>query len=254
MDTQIHFVRVKRTVGGKLQQCFLEVIIPSVAHDGRDTVALFVQRGGREPVAGMDQTARVACNASHFGNRYIHFVVADGVRLVRRDDVGQVHFAVLDTLDCIHLSMEIAHIMHLLLELLHADARQVFVVHHRCLTHLMGVLRHFLQRFGGGVGGSGVVDMELQFPETENLGVLFLPQVAAQLGGGDRLVIDAGHPCFVEQVAVLGHELRRVARCHKTQYNQQCPNPYSAHPFAICQPSCAHKKHAKLLQFLHICK
>ena len=79
----------------------------------------------------------------------------------------------------IDLGMEIAHVIHLLFELLHAGACQFLVVDHRCLAHLMGIARETFLRFSRGIAWGGVIDIQLQFPEAQDLGVLALPQVAA---------------------------------------------------------------------------
>ena len=60
---------------------------------------------------------------------------------------------------CIDLGMEIAHVIHLLFELLHAGACQFLVVDHRRLTHLMGIACEALLRFSRGIAGGGVINV-----------------------------------------------------------------------------------------------
>ena len=161
VDSYVHFVRVERTVGCELQHRFLEIEITSVAHDGRYSVALFVQSSGGELLARMDFATRVARDSRHLRDRDVHFVMTEIIRFMRGHHVGQIDLAVLDALDGVHLGMEITHIVHLLPQLLHADAGLYLVVDDRCLAHLMRILRQFLLRLGGCVGRRGVVDMEL---------------------------------------------------------------------------------------------
>jgi hypothetical protein len=83
--------------------------------------------------------------------------------------------------------------------------------------------------------------MQLQLPETEDLRVLFLSQIIAQLTRGNRLVIHTFHLRLVQQVLVLRHEFRRVAGGEKNRQKHYVP-------------LFAHKYRAKLQFFLHICK
>ena len=75
--------------------------------------------------------------------------------------------------------------------------------------------------FGGGICGRGVVDIQLQFPETENLRILLLTEVIIQVRRRNILGIFHLDMCLVEQVFPLRHELGRTAR-RKQQTAQHC--------------------------------
>ena len=220
MNLHIHLVRVERTVGRELQHGFLEIEIASVAQRRGDAFPLFVQRGGRELFAFMHFAPLVRRYRAHRRLRNVHCITAYLVGLVRRNKIRKVDLAVLDHFLGVHFGMEIAHVVHLLAELLHADRRQLFIINHRRLTHLVGIARQAFVGLAGRVRRSRVIHMQLQFPETKYLCVLFLPQVAAQLGGGHVLVVHAFDFGFVEQVLAFRHELRCVARS-QCQYQRQ---------------------------------
>ena len=143
--------------------------------------------------------------------RQVNRIMSDLVRLVRRDEIGQVDLTVLHHFLCIYLGVEITHVIHLLPELLHADRGQLLVVYHGRFAHLVRVAGKAFVRFGRRVRRSRVIDMQLQFPETEDLRVLLLPEITAQVAAGDRLVIHAFDLRLIQQVLPLRHELRRVA-------------------------------------------
>ena len=166
----------------------------------------------------MHFTAAVCRYLAHIVLRNVHLVIANLVRLVRRNEIGKVHFSVFDDLLRVHLSMEIAQVVHLLGELLHACARQFLIIDNRRLAHLVCVARKAFLGLGCCVRRSGVIDMKLQFPETENLRVLFLPQVTAQVRNG--LVIYTLDLRLIEQILVLRHELGGVT-CRKSQQQKR---------------------------------
>jgi hypothetical protein len=53
--------------------------------------------------------------------------------------------------------------------------------------------------------------MQLQFPESENLSILFLAEIRTQLTGIYTLVVHTFDGGFVQETFVLGHKLSRVA-------------------------------------------
>ena len=212
MDTQVHLVRLERAVRRELQHRFLVVEIPHVPHRFGNSFALRVHGLGVELLPGFDQTVFAAGNLpNRLVFRYIHLVRTNRVGLVRRDEIGDVHLAVLDGLDRVHRSLKISHVIHLLAQLLHARTRLLFVVDNRRLTHLKCIPLQGLFGLGSGVYWGGVVDMQLQFPKTEDLCVLPLTQVVAQVRSGHRRVIYTLDVRLVQQTLVLRHEFRRVA-------------------------------------------
>ena len=220
MQLDIHLVAIQRTVGRVLQHRFLEIEIPSVPQHGSDPLALLIQHLGRELFARVDLTAVIHSDDPYGILRDVHRVAADIIGLMSCHQISDIYLTVLDRLECIHFGLEITHVIHLLLELLHADAGEVLIVDHRRFAHLMRITRQTLLRLGSRVRRGGVIDMELQFPETQDLGVLMLTQILVQFTGRDRFVVHTLHPRLIQEVLPLRHEFRRVARCQKQQQNE----------------------------------
>ena len=203
---------VKRTIRSELQHRFLKIEIPSVSKCRSDTGALFVHRGGGELRTFFDQTSLVGSDGTNGFIGDIDLVPAYRIGLMRRDEIGEVELTFLDSDGGVHLGMEITHVVHLLAQLLHADLRQLRVIDHRRLAHLLRVACQPLVGFSGRVQRSSVVDVELSLPESENLRVLPLAEIVPQRRGRDGLVIDAFDLCFVEQILALRHKFRGITR------------------------------------------
>ena len=212
MDAEIYLMGSERTVGGELQHRFLEIEIPSVAQRSRYTFAFFVQCLGGELLSLLYLAPFVLSDAPHRLLRQIDRIMADRIGFVGCDKIGEIDLAVLNHFLRVHLGMEIAHVVHLLAQLLHADGGQFLVVDDGCFAHLVGIPCQPFVRFRRRVRRSGVIDMELQLPETEDLGVLLLPQITAQLSGGDGFIVHTFHLCLVQQIVPFRHELSRVTR------------------------------------------
>ena len=149
-------------------------------------------------------------------------VFRDGVGLVGRNAVGQVHLLLVltaDLLRSIYLGVEVAAVLHSQLNLAHGYLGQGLVVYLGCLTHLMGIVGKPTIGLRRSIAGGGIVDMELQFPESEYLRVLLLAQVGAHLRGLHLLGIHDLDLSFVEQVLPVRHELGGPA-CRQ-QHRQQ---------------------------------
>ena len=213
----VNLMAVKSTVRCELQHGFLEVEIPSVAQGGGYTLPLLVQRGGGELHAFFDFAAVVGGYLIYRGIGDIHLVVPDHVGLVGGDEVAQIDFAFLDNLMGVYFGVEIAHVVHLQSQLLHAYSCQFVVVDNRRFAHLVGIAGESLVGLGGGVYGRSVVDMQLKLPESQYLGVLPLAEIGAQLVGRHFFVVNAFDTSFVEQTLVLWYELGRVARAENKE-------------------------------------
>ena len=179
MNPDVHLVGVQRTIGCELQHGFLEIEITSVAQGSRNTFTFFVQGGGRKLFPFVHFASLIRRYGAHRRFRNIHLVMANHIGLVGGDQISEVDLTVLDHFLGVHFGVKIAHVIHLLTQLLHADAGQFFVVDDRRFAHLMGIARKSFVGFGGSIRRSGVIDMQLQFPKTEDLCVLLLAQIAA---------------------------------------------------------------------------
>ena len=205
-----HFMGIVRTVGAVVQHRFVEVVIAVLPHERADTFAFFVQFARIEPVAVMNETAFGGRRMQQVALRELNRIVADIVRLVRRHEIRQFDLAFLNDSLGIDLHIEVPSIHHRLLELLHRYAHEIRVVDLRRFAHFVCILRQALLGLRRRIGRSGVVNMQLQLPETENLRVLFLPQEMVQ--AARRLVFGVydSDLRLIEQVLVFGHILRGV--------------------------------------------
>ena len=190
MNTDIHFMRIKRTIRGKLQHGFLKIEIPHVADSRCDPFALFIQHGRGEliPLLHFAMTP-VFRDLPHRIEGDVHFVISHFIGLMCRHPIGQTDFASLlmflslvwfILFNGIHLRLEIAKVIHLLTQLLHTDLRQLLIIDDRRFTHLMRIAGETLVRFGGCITRCGIVYLQLQFPESQNLRILLLTEVITQ--------------------------------------------------------------------------
>ena len=68
---------------------------------------------------------------AHFFYRDIYLVMTNRIRLMSGDDISHPHLTILDHFLRIHLCLEIPHVRHLLLELMHAGTRLILVIDDR---------------------------------------------------------------------------------------------------------------------------
>ena len=213
---------VKRTVRRELQHRFLKIEIALIAKRRRDSVAFVIQRLRGELLTRLHLASVADGDLTNRYIRDIYRIAPNLIRLMRRHQIRDIHFAatalfhlstfIFPLYNRIHLGLEISHVIHLLPQLLHADYGQKRIIDNRRFTHFEGILRQAFLRFGRRVRWSGIIYVQLQFPESENLRILFLTQVIAQFAGRKRLVVHALHPRFIQQTLILRHEFRRVAR------------------------------------------
>ena len=161
VDLHIHFLGIESTVSGELQHRFLEMEITPVTHDGGDPFPFRIQVRRGELIPLMDLAVTVFSNLPHILPRDVHFVMPQMIRCMRGNEIGEVDLTTFDLLNRVHFGLEITHVIHLLLELLHADACQVLIIDDGRFTHLMGIFSQAFLGLGRRICRSGVIHIQL---------------------------------------------------------------------------------------------
>ena len=222
VNTDIDLVGCEGAIRGELQHRFLEVEIPAISDSSSYTVAFLVQDSGVELFAFTHFAALfVHRHFAHVLQRDVHFVMTDLIGLMGGDEISEFDLTFLDHFLGVHFGMEIAHVVHLLAELLHADAGEVFVIDNRRLAHLMGIACEPFVGLGSRVPRGGVIDLKLQLPETKDLSVLLLTEIIAKGSGRDFFVIRTFDIGFVQEILTLRHEFGRAAGGYQHDSQEQ---------------------------------
>ena len=146
----------------------------------------------------------------------------------------------------IHNRIKITTIEHRLIELLNRCSCQQWTVHNRSLTHLMRIGRQTFFRFRRRIRRGGVIDMQLQLPETENLRILLLLQVLGQVGRGLFVRIRHHHFRLVEQVLIFRHVLGCTTTAQQQQNHQ---NKWRKSSFQYVMGTIPHINRGKITTF-----
>lgn len=99
--------------------------------------------------------------------------------------VGEPNLAVFDPSDGIHRGLEEPLILHGFADLLHALSGFGLIVDDRWFPDFVCILGCAFACLGEGIRRGSVVEVQLEFPEAQDLGVMRLAEILAQFGRGN---------------------------------------------------------------------
>ena len=211
---QVHtyvYLAVVRTVCLVVQILLVEEVISSVSHPLGYTFPLIIQRLRRVTHSSFYQvTAGVVGHIEQHRILQIYRIVANRIFGSRMHIVRQPYFPLFLFYRCIYRGLEISLVTHRFLYLLHTLCGLQTVIDNRRLAYLVRILCRPLVVRSECIRRCCVVQVQLQFPESQHLRVLCLTQVMTQLRCRNLVRSIYIHVDLVQQLLVFRHKLRHI--------------------------------------------